>query len=246
MINIVVNGSSITALPGSWSENIATLEPNYYVNLARPGSGNRFIAESTIDYLESANLPSSNTLIVVMWTGAHRKDIRFSFEWYKHYKNFYNYGQTIDHKSFWAFSGGLNPHGWQSHGDIKNIWEPIYKLSDETSMCVDNLHNFINLANYLKIHRYKYIFTTDSNYWSSPTPYHIFSGDPCYNHWCKEIPLYKNFKFDNWVFIDDNFTSLVELANPDHLDDSSHPNRFISNKYFNETMLPCIVKQVHM
>ena len=89
MINIVVNGSSVTALSGSWSENIPTLNPNLYNNLARPGSGNRFIAESTIDYLESADLPSLDTLVIVMWTGAHRKDIRFSFDWYKHYKNFY-------------------------------------------------------------------------------------------------------------------------------------------------------------
>ena len=86
--NLIVNGCSFTyETPESWATHLRwALDVPFYRNLAFSGAGNRYICDSTIEYLESNNFVPEDTLVVVMWSGVGRQDLRITKEWYDYYK----------------------------------------------------------------------------------------------------------------------------------------------------------------
>jgi hypothetical protein len=241
--NLVVNGCSYTE-GNSWAQSVnITLSPDHYKNLARGGAGNFYIANSTIDYLCSSNLTPAETMVIVMWSGSGRKDIRISGEWYYYFKNHYPYQAKSFNgieSEYYLFSGGLS-NSWLSNPTTKKVFEWAYKLSDPVTLCKDTLVSIVNLENYLKANGYQYRFAGYVNQWSESIDHSPLSGDYSIGHFLKDVPMYKNYSFDNWVFVDQERNCLGEFAmSLGKLDDTSHPTNTAHRLFAEQVIIPAL------
>ena len=79
--NLVINGCSYTQ-GNSWAQSVnVALKPKNYQNLAHQGAGHFYIANSIIDYLSSSDSDPAETLVIILWIGSGRKDLRIFVEW---------------------------------------------------------------------------------------------------------------------------------------------------------------------
>lgn len=240
--NLVINGCSFTEdyKKPTWATHVkSALDPNTYENLARSGAGNFYIANSTIDYLSSANLDPAETLVVVMWSGSGRKDIRISGEWYYYFESQYLYRAKSfnnNESEYYLFSGGLS-NSWLANPDTKKIFDWAYKLSDPMSLCKDTLMHIVNLENYLKAQGYRYRFAGYVNQWSHSSTHSPLSGDYSLGYFLNNIPAYEKYSFDSWIFVDQQRNCLGEFAtNMNELDHTSHPTQK-AHQLFAETIV---------
>ena len=231
--HVVVNGCSFTqGMQGeTWANHLNI--PNV-LNLASHGAGNNYICHSTLNYLESHDYKSSNTLVVVMWSGTSRIDVPVSSEWYSHIRQTFPFGFS-DHTSNWIHTGGS--------GHVA-LFENLCKTHDNTSQCVESLQNFILLESYLQAKGYHYIFTSYANYWSEDHEYCSTTlVDPNIGYHCKHLPLYKKFNFKKWLFCNSNKDCFGEFA----IDDlrhgtGSHPSEQTHKQFAKEFLLPAVEK----
>jgi hypothetical protein len=251
--NLVVNGCSFTrdqTNTNTWATHLRnTIEPKIYQNLACSGAGNFYICNSTIDYLSSSNLDPAETMVIVMWSGSGRKDIRISGEWYYHFENQYNYRAKSfnDNESeYYLFSGGLT-NSWMETPPIRKIFEWSYKLSDPVSLCKDTLIHIINLENYLKVHGYQYRFAGYVNQWTSAQDHSPLSGDYSIGYFLKDMPVYDQYKYDSWIFVDQERNCLGEFAkNINELDQTVHPTELAHRLFANNIILPQLIDSYAM
>ncbi len=219
--NLIVNGCSFTyETPTSWATTIQKyLEPVYYNNLAFSGAGNTYICNGTVELLESIKLPPNETLVIIMWSGIGRKDIRISNDWVDQFE-FTNHG--------YLFSGGVGA-GWTHNKVTRQLFEKWYSLSDEESMCKDSVVHFKLLESYLNLKGYRYLFTSYFDYWLS-TKFNWISGDICIPYSFKEY----NYDYSNWIT-----PCLGEYAyNKNGLDKTFHPTQDCHQQYAEEIILP--------
>jgi hypothetical protein len=241
--NLVVNGCSFTQ-GNSWAQSVnSTLKPNNYKNLAQGGAGNFYISNSTIDYLSSSDLDPAETLVIIMWSGSGRKDIRISGEWYYHFRNQYCFLANAfngNESEYYLFSGGLS-NSWLSNSTVKQVFEWAYKLSDPVTLCKDTLMHIINLENYLKVHGYQYRFTGYVNQWSDVADHSPLSGDYSLGHFLKDVPMYKKYSFDNWIFVDQERRCLGEFATEiGELDNTGHPTGSAHRLFAKQIIMPVL------
>lgn len=245
--NLVVNGCSFT------DERDGVLWPTYinrafdfsqYINLARSAAGNFYIANSTINYLESNNLSPAETLVIIMWSGPGRKDIRISGEWYYFFENQYNWraqSQYNDEGEYYLFSGGMTG-SWLNNPDTKKIFNWAYKLSDPTTLCKDTLMYIMSLENYLKANGYHYRFSSFVNYWSTSSEYNKFTGDYSIDFFLKDSPVYQNFNFDPWIFVNSDRDCLGEFAQLiNELDNTMHPTELGHQTFAEQIIIPRLI-----
>jgi hypothetical protein len=242
--NLVVNGCSFTEdfKKPTWATHVnSALQPDTYQNLARSGAGNFYIANSTIDYLASAKLDPVETLVVVMWSGSGRKDIRISGEWYYYFEHQYLYRAKSfngNESEYYLFSGGLS-NSWQSNPNTKKIFDWAYKLSDPVSLCKDALTHIVTLENYLKAQGYQYYFAGYVNQWSDSVTHSPLSGDYSLGHFLKHIPLYEQYSYDSWIFLDQQRNCLGEFAtDTNELDSTSHPTQTAHRMFAEKIVIP--------
>lgn len=240
--NLVINGCSFTAEKSndSWATYVnQKFNPDLYKNIARPGAGNFYIANSTIDYLSNADLDPAETMVTVMWSGTGRKDIRISGEWYYHLKNqyFYRAKSFSDNESeYYLFSGGLY-NSWNNHPVIRKIFEWSYKISDPVTLCKDSLINIISLESYLRAHGYQYKFAGYVDCWSNLNESSSITGDYCLGHFLHDLPMYNKYNFDSWMFADNQKTCLGEFAKSlNQLNATNHPTA-VAHKLFADTVI---------
>ena len=241
MKNLLVNGCSFTQ-GISWANFVSkkTSSQNYY-NLAQGGAGNKFICDSTIAFLESSDLQPRDTTVIIMWSGIGRKDLHISGEWYYHLKNYYDYLCEKTNESYYLHSGGLS-NSWEANKETKQIFSPLYKLSDPLSICVENLLFFIQLHSYLKHKNFNFYFTNYFNTWNKEVE-STNGGDYCLAHFLEKAkaPMYKNFDFDNWFFIDSRKNCLGDFAsNLGQLDDTGHPTVLAHEKFADTVVIPLL------
>ena len=163
--NLFVNGCSFTddRCGTTWATFLKKKYPNLnYHNIANYGAGNRYICNSTIQFLEDQNFNPEETLVIIMWSGTKRIDLDMSGEWWYHLYENYPHGRNINDQHYYLFSSGI---AWTKQSDATKIFNWPYKLSDPHTLCADSLMNFINLENYLKVHGYQYRFSSFVNYW---------------------------------------------------------------------------------
>lgn len=251
--NLVVNGCSFTSNQtntDTWGAHLRNaIKPKIYQNLACSGAGNLYICNSTIDYLSSSALTPAETMVVIMWSGSGRKDIRISGEWYYHFENQYKYRAKSfngNESEYYLFSGGLT-NSWLESPPIKKIFEWGYKLSDPISLCKDSLIHILNLENYLKVHRYQYRFTGYVNQWTDVQDHSALSGDYSIGHFLKNIPIYNQYKYNSWIFVDQERNCLGEFAkNMNELDQTGHPTELAHCKFAKNIVLPQLIDSYAM
>lgn len=258
--NLVVNGCSFSEIAkfpntASWSQVVADwLGVDYYKNIAMGAAGNRYIAHSTIDLLEHENLNPTETLVLIMWSGISRKDIRMSKEWWEYVQNRgYPYGAQFvlgqypnEEYTYWMFSGG-GPQVYNS--TVSEFFEHRYKISDETIMCRESLEYFNLLAQYLEKRNYQYRFMSFVNYWNADywnKDSRIFKiGEYALNYYCSNNPMYKNFDFSKWIFIDDEKNSLGEYAwSTNQYDITNHPTDSAHQEYAEKFVIPKLKQEL--
>ena len=103
---------------------------------------------------------------------------------------------------------------------------------------------FIYLENYLKIHGYNYKFTMFVNQWS-PDIESTDNGDYSLGWFATDMDIYKNFKFDNWFFVDDQKNCFYEYAKKRHLlgPDKFHPLAEAHQLFAENIVLPIILEE---
>lgn len=235
---LVVGGCSFTQ--GTHGTHGATwakhLNISSVVNLANGGAGNNYICRRTLNYLESHNVNPKKTLVIIMWSGTSRIDVSVSSEWYKHIRTTFGFGQS-DGVSNWIHTG--------SSGNVP-VLESLCKTNNNQSLCVDSLQNFILLEKYLQARGYPYLFTSYANYWNEEQEYCATTEvDPNIGYYCKNMQLYKNFDFSNWIFVNDKQDCFGEFALDDIRNrDDAHPGPAAHKKFATEILLPAVEKFV--
>jgi hypothetical protein len=241
--NLVVNGCSFTK-GNTWAQSVSNaLNPTNYKNLAQSGAGNFYISNSTIDYLSTSNLDPTKTLVIIMWSGSGRKDIRISGEWYYHLNDQYSYQAKSfngDEDEYYLFSGGLS-NSWIANSTTKKVFQWAYKLSSPVTLCKDTLVHIVNLEHYLKEHGYQYRFAGYVNQWSDSIDHSPLSGDYSIGYFLKDIAMYKNYSFDNWIFVDQERNCLGEFASKlNELDTTSHPTSTAHRVFAEQIIIPAL------
>ena len=243
--NLVVNGCSFTddRNNNTWATILAKQYPNLnYYNIASVAAGNDYIANSTVEFLEKNNFNPKETLVVVMWSGTGRKDLKISGEWWYYLTEQYPQGRKLN-EEYYLFSGGLT-NSWTTNNTTKKIFDWVYKLSDPTTLCQSSFMNFLNLENYLRVNNYQYKFTSYVNYWDPLTESNFNSGDYSIGHFAKDYPLFQNYNFSNWFFVNKKQDCLAEFAlGINELDNTGHPTT-AGHQQFAETIAVPAVKDI--
>lgn len=251
--NFVANGCSFTehvdhpdGITKTWATYLAKeLQVDNHVNLASSGVGNDYICHSTINYLEANNLIPQQTLVIVMWSGPTRIDFPISGDWYQQIK-FNEYSCcTTDHNGHWINSGGM-AGSWRNYDISKNVFGYLYRITDPVDLAMQSLRYFILLESYLKQKGYRFLFTSFINYWSTDNEYPLLSVGEYNLGWlCKEQNIYKNFDFDNWVFVNSNKDCIGEFAWDELSNGDAHPRDEMHQRFVKEILLPR-VQQIHV
>lgn len=244
---ILVSGCSFTE-SNSWANHLAKILNLNLINVAKAGAGNDYIGNSIIDELSTNQYTPKDTLVLVMWSGTGRKDLRTGID-YWNILNSYTYRSKTHTKNFngnmdldkcYVFSGGLS-NSWTTNNDTKKLFQELYKSSDPFSLCKDSLVNFINLENFLKVNGYKYKFTSFQNYWSPLIESTQATGDYSIGWFGKNISLYKNFNFSDWFFVNENKDCLFEYSESRKLiDHTAHPTTQGHQMFAENVVLPAI------
>ena len=222
-----------------------TLAPQNYYNLAQGGAGNKYICDSTIAFLESNQFDPKDTLVLIMWSGTGRKDLHISGEWYFYLKEKYQYLCQKNNESYYLHSGGLT-NSWMQNNFTKKVFANLYKLADPLSLCIENLLFFIQLESYLTVKGYKFAFTNYFNTWN-PSVGSTPGGDYCIANFCalNFTPIYNNFDFKNWIFLDEENTCLGDFAiKIDQMDESYHPTLVAHQKFADLFLTKLILDKV--
>ena len=136
------------------------------VNNGHPGAGNLYISQKAI--LDSHDTKNANPdLVIIMWSGLTRKEILIDHKDELLMKTLDGYGfvRWSGQKTSYVLSGGMKG-SWEHHPATKELFNPLYKISNERSMTQDTLVNILNLQNYLKNKNIPYIMSSYMNYWT--------------------------------------------------------------------------------
>lgn len=247
--NFIVNGCSfsddsrLNTNTVTWATYVnKNLQFDYYQNLARAGAGNSYICESTIGFLETQNLDPDETCVIIMWSGTGRKDLRISGDWYFYLKNKYPFLSQAGYNDvdYYLFSGGLT-NSWMDIGEVKKIFDWLYKLSDPHSLCLDSLTNMIKLESYLQNQGYSYAMTSFQNLWQGES---TVTGDYCIPWFLKDQVILKNYEFDHWFFINQKKDCLGEFSrNLKEIDNTGHPTALAHEMFANQIVIPELSKR---
>ena len=257
--NFIANGCSFTEscqnpeteiYNKTWATYLAQeLGVENHVNLASSGAGNDYICQSTVNYIETHKPDPATTLVVIMWSGLSRIDVPISQHWYNHFKPIVYSVCKSDGISHWASSGGAGG-SWQMTSLYKEIFGDLYKIIDPVDQCMHSLRTFIMLESYLKSRGYKFLFTSFINYWTinpvSPLYSKLTGCETYIERHCKNQPIYQNFDFSNWFFINNNRDCIGEFAwDPVLSKGDTHPSEEMHQRFAQEILLPR-VQQIHM
>ena len=236
--NLVVSGCSFTddSQQPTWVKSVADIYKVTYHNLARGGAGNSYICNSVIDHLETGVYNPEETLVLVMWSGTSRKDIRVSEKYWNKLKYYFKFKSAEN--NYYVGSCGTG-NAWQDNKDTRALFEMQYLSSDAVSLCNDSVRHFINLENYLKSHNYKFKFTGFYNLWKSSVNDLVYVsdvGEPLLGKYAQE------FNLTNWFFIDENRNSLWEFAKQHNMKDDHgwHPSAEAHKLYAENIVVPTI------
>jgi hypothetical protein len=174
--NLVVSGCSFTH---NFDNNHIHTWPYYLrdlggfqqvYNLSCPGAGNNHIHRSVISCIDSNDLSSTDTLIVIMWSGYDRDDFLISSQYCEasDQLNSYSYNKDV----MLGMTGGF-----LGHSNMLISLENVKKIKSAASIALENYIAIRSTQTYLEAKRFKYMFCEfstpgamrDTNF--DPVPY---------------------------------------------------------------------------
>jgi len=202
-------------------------------NHGHPGAGNTYIANKPILDSHLINrdqgpgvAPGFNPdLVIIMWSGLTRKDLAVDHSDKVLMSTLDGYGfvRWAGRHTSYILSGGING-SWEHHPATKEMFNSLYKYSNERSMAQDTLLNILNLQNYLKECKIPYLMSSYVNYWTAePRVADLDYGITQF----KDLDyLVKQIDFDRWVFLNERKDGIYELAKEigDLQEDNFHPD----------------------
>lgn len=241
--NLLISGCSFTEKPlwgDAWGEIAAKELGLKCLNVAKGAAGNDYIFNSIVD--ATCNFSPDDTMVVVMWSGIGRKDIRVSSEYWNILDYKFKTKTNFDEDKYYVFSGGMS-NCWMDNSESDRLFRNLYKSSDPFTLCKDSLVNFLNLENFLKVKGFKYKFTSFMNCWN-PTTQTTPIGDYSIGHFCKDNQLYKSFDFSDWLFVNENKDGFYEYTKNKNLisADGIHPNAIAHKQFSCEIIIPKIME----
>lgn len=247
--NLVVTGCSFTeTLYRGWSDiTCQHVSPANFVNVAKSGAGNFYIADSLIQTLSASDFDPVETLVLVMWTGVTRKDLIVSDE--------YRSIMPPDHSNavtkngiHYVLSGG-QVGSWQADSStgieyrwlIRPLFEPLYRSSDNKTLGHETLSNIVRTRTFLESHGYNYKFMSYVNYWSGNAGILSRNLDFSLTVHCEGNPLLNQLG-DQWIWASPNKDCFFEYAKNRKLlnDDEFHPNQEAHQLFADNIVIPNI------
>lgn len=194
-------------------------------NQGHPGAGNTYIGNKLI--LDSYVQPNGRRpdLAVIMWSGLTRKDLAVDHEDSTAMAALsgYNYIRWAGAQTSYILSGGIKG-SWETHPATREIFNPLYKFSNERSMAQDTLLNILSLQHYLKENKMPYIMSSYVNYWTKDPQ--VAELDYGIGQFQDLRYLVRQIDFSRWVFLNDRKDGIYELAREinDVQEDGFHPD----------------------
>lgn len=238
--NLVVSGCSFTQTPVghlNWSVYLRNkITDVNYINHARSGAGNNYIADSMIKYLLLARPDPNETLVMIMWTGVSRVDFNVSQDYYDLLTD-WNNKETTNHSRY-VCSSGIGG-AWPMIP--RSMFEEIYKAMDNRALASNTLFQMVSLRNFLENNRYNYKFMSYVNYWQDSPEWYSPNLDFSITHYAKGDPLLSGLG-DQWIWANEQKDCLYEFAKSRNmlLDDNFHPTQQAQEMFFEQVVKPHI------
>jgi len=234
-MKVLISGCSFTHWPehpGSpknvcWPAPLAQLRPDLTItNLAEPGAGNQYIANSVVRYvLEN---PNAVDLVMIMWSGVSRLDFLTDISdpnWHSLFDNygFYRRVESCPNTLGYIFSGGqYGP--WVLNSDTTALFRQMYKVSSNLSLAHANLIEIVKTQEFLKSKNIPYRFMSYVNYWNTDencSP----NGDFGVLQYPELRALINSIDWSQWIFKNAQRDGIYEMAKiaQDYNGDRFHP-----------------------
>lgn len=235
-MKILISGCSFTHWPeepGSsknicWPSYLSDHLPGAEIsNLAEPGAGNLYIANSIIQALCNEH-SSGYDCVLVMWSGITRLDFLTDLtnkDWEKLYDSygFYRRMDSCPSTLGYIFSGGQLGI-WLGHPASVNMFRQMYKVSGQLSLAYQNIMEIIKCQEFLRARQIPYRFMSYVNYWNSQE--HVSpNGDFGVMAFPELSSLIREIDFSKWVFSNTQRDGIYEMAKAsnDYHGDQFHP-----------------------
>ncbi len=232
-MDVLISGCSFThwpEKPGSeknicWPTYLNEKNPHFKIkNLAEPGAGNLYIANSVTNAL----IERRYDLVLIMWSGMTRLDFLTDLsnqDWASLFDayGFYRRMEHCPNRMGYIFSGGeIGP--WTTNPATRTLFREMYKISDHASLGYQNLLEIIKTQNLLKNFGIPYRFMSYVNYWGEQERVSP-NGDFGVMKYPELSRLIHAIDFSQWIFADTNRTCIYEMAkaNNDYHGDRFHP-----------------------
>jgi len=213
-MKILINGCSFTQPDFSWANHIAKQFNAELINLAMSAAGNTYISNATMSELQERQYD----LVLIMWSGLERVDIRVSdinqFEQSGYISgNQYIRGHRYAQQN-WVFGVG--------HKNLdpllnSNVYRAYFKYQDLLDHAAKSFYNMLSLESYLKSRNIPYAFSFYQNY-------------------INDLGKYSDQLDWNFIFNSPNITDLATKIN-DFENDGIHPgpsaHEYWSKEFFN-------------
>lgn len=236
-MNVLISGCSFThwpETPGSernicWPSHLQVLRPEFnIVNLAEPGAGNVYIANSIMRYV--LEHPGQVDQVLVMWSGVTRLDFLTDLtdpSWHRLFDNygFYRRVESCPNTLGYIFSGGsYGP--WTLNQEATSLFRQMYKVSSELSLAHINLIEIVKCQEFLKARNIPYRFMSYVNYWNTDEKCSP-NGDFGVLKYKELKPLIDSIDWTPWIFANQNRDGIYEMAKrvEDYHGDRFHPGR---------------------
>lgn len=246
-MKVLINGCSYTqqrkGIPNwTWPDALQNLKPDWQIdNLAVGAAGNKFIFETSVEYLER-NKPD---LVCIMWSGTGRKDVNITAEQYdrmcheqvNHKTRYGGFAKRFDR--YWLCGGGV----WcDSNKSLEEVFKDNeigievfrehmsgYMLRDKPfERSLKSINYMIDLQHILEQKNIPYVFMSYQNYWNKQSApmlkeklYLNINDQFSYNsggsmYICDFPKLFsyakKHLNFDKWCWAGKEFRCVFELA----------------------------------
>lgn len=218
--NLIVSGCSFThepdlGYPFSWANLLAYWTGMNIINLAIPGAGNDHISKSVILYLERNNLDPTETLILIMWSGAGRIDW-ITDKSLSNFKNEYSFAYSYDQYNELVVGG--NWWGDKNPTHLKRTLIEYSKYQSDHSLALHSWIAIENLSNYLENNKFNYYYTSFLNY-----KRRNIKGDAMI------VPFFEELKKLNLTL---NLDKWLKFADNDYYGDWARENNFLAEDDF--------------
>ena len=119
----------------------------------------------------------------------------------------------------------------------------VYRIVDPVDLAMKSLRYFRLLECYLLQQGYCFLFTSFINYWNTNKQYpELAVGEYNIGWLCRDEPIFKNFDFSNWLFVNHCKDTIGEFAWDDQSNGDAHPRDQMHQRFALEVVRPAVAK----